>query len=131
MLFQIRGISYLQGRPKEMVHFIWIFEYSSVLKHFSELGPGALILKFHNAVQWISHIQAHTHIARYYKCKSHSRWWISRITNELYMMLNWAHWLRYSIQPLTEWDKNPLEKNKLPWWEKYFEGLHKNVGWKE
>lgn len=31
---------------KEMHHFIWVLAYSSIMKYFSEAGPGALILKF-------------------------------------------------------------------------------------
>lgn len=36
-----------------MPQFIWVFIYSSVLKHFTEVGSGELIFTFHTAVRWI------------------------------------------------------------------------------
>lgn len=38
---------------KQRHHFIQVFVYSSILKHFTDVEPGALMLKFSTTVWWI------------------------------------------------------------------------------
>lgn len=49
----------LFGKTKMMLHLIPIFASSSVLKHVTELGPRALILKFNTVVRWLIHLHTH------------------------------------------------------------------------
>lgn len=35
--------------------FIQVFVYSSALKHFTEVGPGTLLITFHTVVRWVDY----------------------------------------------------------------------------